>query len=104
MYMIEVRRTPEFDGWLRRLRDEKAKARIASRMQRMAFGNPGDCRSLGGGLMEMRVDHGPGYRIYFTQRGPDVAILLCGGDKRRQQRDIERARELARQDDAQDDA
>jgi len=96
--MIEVRRTPEFDSWLHRLRDEKAKARIASRIQRMAFGNPGDWKSLGGGLMEMRVDYG--YRIYFTQRGPDVVILLCGGDKRQQRRDMERARELARQNDA----
>jgi putative addiction module killer protein len=98
--MIEVRRTPEFDDWLHRLRDERAKARIASRIQRMAFGNPGDCKRLGGGLMEMRVDYGPGYRIYFTRRGPDVVILLCGGDKRRQQRNIERARELAGQNDA----
>jgi putative addiction module killer protein len=97
--MIALRRTAEFDGWLHRLRDESAKSRIASRIQRMAFGNPGDCRSLGGGLLEMRVDYGPGYRIYFTQRG----ILLCGGDKRRQQRDIERARELARRYDAQSD-
>ena len=98
--MIDVRRTPEFDRWLLRLRDERAKARIASRIQRMAFGNPGDCRSLGAGLMEMRIDYGPGYRIYFTQRGPDVVILLCGGDKRRQQQDIKRARELASEDDA----
>jgi putative addiction module killer protein len=97
--MIKVRRTPEFDNWLHRLRDDRAKARIASRIQRMAFGNPGDCKSLGDGLMEMRVDYGPGYRIYFTQRGPDVVILLCGGDKRRQHRDIKRARELARQTD-----
>ena len=98
--MIEVRRTLEFDRWLHRLRDEKAKARIASRIQRLAFGNPGDCKSLGAGLMEMRIDYGPGYRVYFTQRGLDIVILLCGGDKRRQQRDIERARELASQDDA----
>ena len=98
--MIEVRRTPEFDDWLHRLRDERAKARIAFRIQRMAFGNPGDCRRLGGGLMEMRVDYGPGYRIYFIQRGSDAVTLLCGGSKRQQQRDIDRARELARLSDA----
>jgi putative addiction module killer protein len=66
----------------------------------MALGNPGDYKRLGGGLMEMRVDYGPGYRIYFTQPGPDVLILICGGDKRQQQRDIKRARELARQNNA----
>lgn len=97
-----MRRTAEFDNWLRRLRDERAKARIASRIQRIAFGNLGDCKSLGGGLTEMRVDYGPGYRIYFIEQGPDVVILLCGGDKRQQQRDIRRARELTRQNDDQD--
>ncbi|HEY7302216.1 MAG TPA: type II toxin-antitoxin system RelE/ParE family toxin [Xanthobacteraceae bacterium] len=99
---VKVRRTAEFDNWLRRLRDERAKARIASRIQRIAFGNLGDCKSLGGGLTEMRVDYGPGYRIYFIEQGPDVVILLCGGDKRQQQRDIRRARELTRQNDDQD--
>ena len=98
--MMQVRRTPEFDSWLHRLRDERAKARIASRIQRLALGNPGDCKKLGGGLVEMRVDYGPGYRIYLTRRGPDVVILLCGGDKRQQQRDIKQARELASQNDA----
>ena len=87
------RSTPEFDIWLRRLRDERAKARIASRLQRLAFGNPGDCKKLGGGLMEMRVDYGPGYRVYFKWQRPDVVVLLCGGDKSSQSRDIERAQE-----------
>jgi putative addiction module killer protein len=92
--MIEVRRTQEFDGWLRRLGDEKAKARIASRIQRMRMGNPGDVKSLGSGLMEMRVAYGPGYRVYFVRQGAAIVVLLCGGDKRRQQQDIARARQL----------
>lgn len=92
--MIDVRRTPEFDDWLHRLRDERAKARIALRLQRMSFGNFGDSKILGGGLMEARVDYGPGYRVYFVHRGGSIVVLLCGGDKRSQQRDIKRAREL----------
>ena len=92
--MIEIRRTAEFDDWLRRLRDERAKARIASRIQRITQGNIGDSKGLGGGLMELRVDYGPGYRVYFTHQGSSIVILLCGGDKRRQQQDIKRAREL----------
>jgi len=95
MDMVEVRRTEEFDSWLSRLGDEKAKARIASRIQRMRMGNPGDVKSLGGRLMEMRIAYGPGYRLYFMQQGASVVILLCGGDKRRQQQDIARARKLA---------
>lgn len=93
--MIEVRQTAEFSRWLRRLRDDNAVARIAGRIRRMEQGNPGDCNGLGGGLMEMRIDYGPGYRIYFMRRGAVVVMLLCGGDKRTQQRDIERARALA---------
>jgi putative addiction module killer protein len=98
--MIEVRRTLEFDAWLRRLRDERAKARIASRIQRLSLGNIGDSKSVGGGVNEMRIDYGPGYRIYYKHRGSKVVILLCGGDKRSQSRDIKRARELAEQDNA----
>ena len=92
---MEVRQTEEFLGWLRRLRDANSVARIVARIRRMQLGNPGDTKSLGGGLMEMRVDSGPGYRVYFIYRGASVVILLCGGDKRTQQRDIERARMLA---------
>lgn len=98
--MPVIHRTADFDHWLRRLADERAKARIASRTERLRQGNPGDCKSLSGGVWEMRVDYGPGYRVYFKYRGPDIAILLCGGDKRTQRRDIERAQELAEQDDA----
>jgi putative addiction module killer protein len=93
--MVEVRQTEAFSGWLRRLRDAKAKARIAARIERMRLGNLGDWKSLGRGLMEIRVDYGPGYRVYFVHRGTAVVILLCGGDKRTQRRDIRQAYEMA---------
>jgi len=93
--MTEVRQTAEFSRWLRRLKDVNAVARIVARIRRMELGNPGDAKNLGAGLMEMRVDYGPGYRIYFVRRGYDVVILLCGGGKHTQRNDIERARVLA---------
>ena len=93
--MTEVRQTAEFSRWLRRLKDVNGAARIVARIRRMELGNPGDAKNLGVGLMEMRVDYGPGYRIYFVRRGSDVVILLCGGDKHTQRNDIERARMLA---------
>lgn len=93
--MIEVRQTEEFSAWLRRLKDAKAKARIAARIERVKLNNLGDCKSLGGGLMELRVDFGPGYRVYFVYRGTAIVILLCGGDKGTQRRDIARAHEMA---------
>ena len=93
--MPEVRRTDEFDNWLRRLRDRVARQKILVRIDRLAAGNPGDVRPVGAGIGEMRVDHGPGYRVYFTQRGPVLVILLCGGDKSTQAADIERAKVLA---------
>ena len=93
--MTEVRQTAEFSRWLRRLKDANAAARIVVRLRRIELGNPGDYKSLGAGLMEMRIDYGPGYRIYFTRRGSKIVILLCGGDKRTQSQDINRARELA---------
>jgi putative addiction module killer protein len=92
--MIELRQTEEFSDWLRRLRDAKAKARIPARIERIKLGNPGDCKSLGGGLMELRVDFGPGYRVYFVHQGATIVLLLCAGDKRTQQRDIKRAFEM----------
>jgi putative addiction module killer protein len=91
---IELRRTEEFDRWLRRLRDANAVARIVGRIRRMEQGNAGDVKSVGQGLMEMRIDHGPGYRVYYVHQGAAVVILLCGGDKHTQARDIRRAREL----------
>jgi len=93
--MTEVHQTAEFSRWLRRLKDVNAVARIVVRIRRLELGNPGDAKNLGAGLMEMRVDYGPGYRIYFVRRGSDVVILLCGGDKHTQRNDIERARMLA---------
>jgi putative addiction module killer protein len=93
--MIEVRQTDEFRTWLRRLKDDNAVARIVARIRRMEQGNPGDTRSVGGGVMEMRVDYGPGYRIYYAQRGAAIVILLCAGDKRTQPQDIKRAQQLA---------
>jgi putative addiction module killer protein len=79
--MKTVQRTAHFDRWLRRLRDDKAKQKIAARLDRLEAGNPGDHRHLGGRLSEMQIDYGPGYRIYWTERGDTVVLLLCGGDK-----------------------
>jgi len=93
--MIEVRQTEEFSGWLRRLRDADAVARIVGRIRRMELGNPGDAKSVGKGVMEMRIAYGPGYRVYYVQRGAEIVILLCGGDKRTQRQDIKRAQALA---------
>jgi putative addiction module killer protein len=93
--MIEVRQTEEFSRWVRRLRDANAVTRIVSRIRRMELGNLGDSKSLRGGLMEMRIDYGSGYRVYYVRRRTEIVILLCAGDKRTQQQDIKRARELA---------
>ena len=93
--MIDVRQTDEFSAWLHGLRDANAVARIVARIRRMEHGNPGDVRSVGEGVMEMRIPYGPGYRIYYFPRGARIVILLCGGDKRRQRQDIHRARMLA---------
>jgi putative addiction module killer protein len=92
--MIEVRQTDEFSGWLRRLRDANAVARIAGRIRRMEMGNPGDNRSVGQGVLEMRIGYGPGYRVYYAHRGAQIVILLCGGDKRTQQQDIKKAQRV----------
>jgi putative addiction module killer protein len=95
--MIEVRRFLAESGidvvgqWLADLNDERARARINVRIARLAAGNFGDCKSLGGGLFELRIDYGPGYRVYFARIGAAIVLLLCGGDKRRQSADIERA-------------
>jgi putative addiction module killer protein len=93
--MIEVRQTAEFKSWLLRLNDQNAYARIVARIRRMEMGNPGDTKSVGPGVMEMRVDYGPGYRVYYTQRGRTIVIILCAGDKRSQTQDIKRAIRLA---------
>jgi putative addiction module killer protein len=93
--MIEVRQTADFTDWLRRLKDAEAVAQIVARLRRMEQGNPGDSKSIGKGVMEMRIAHGPGYRVYYVHRGMEIVILLCGGDKRRQRQDIKRAQALA---------
>jgi putative addiction module killer protein len=93
--MLEVRQTDVFAGWFRSLRDEQARQRIAVRLRRLSLGNQGDAKSVGSGIRELRIDYGPGYRVYFTQRGAVLVVLLCGGDKRTQVRDIETAMNLA---------
>ena len=90
--MSEVRQTTEFSGWLQRLKDANAVARIVRRME---MGNPGDARGVGHNIFEMRIDYGPGYRIYYVHRGAKIVILLCAGDKRTQPKDIKRAEKLA---------
>ena len=94
--MIEIRKTEIFERWITGLRDRRAVARIRSRIDRLQLGLLGDARPVGEGVSEMRIDYGPGYRVYFVQRGTKVVILLAGGDKRTQSRDIEKAIELAR--------
>jgi putative addiction module killer protein len=89
--------TAVFDRWFERLRDRRAAARIQARIDRAESGNLGDSRPVGEGVSEMRVDYGPGYRVYYVQRGPEMIILLVGGGKATQARDIELARRLARQ-------
>ncbi|MBA4805167.1 MAG: type II toxin-antitoxin system RelE/ParE family toxin [Brevundimonas sp.] len=95
--MIEVRRTELFDGWLRGLRDRAAAAIIARRIHRLAAGAPGDLRPVGAGVSELRIHHGPGYRIYLVRRGKSLIVLLCGGDKNSQSRDIARSKQLAKE-------
>jgi putative addiction module killer protein len=94
--MPEVRQTDNFARWLAGLKDGKAIARINTRIRRLSLGNPGDVRPVGEGVSEMRIDYGPGYRVYFVNRGTELVILLAGGDKRTQDRDIDLARDLAR--------
>jgi putative addiction module killer protein len=93
--MIEVRQTEAYSQWFNALRDRQAKARIDVRIRRLSMGNPGDVKPVGRGVSELRIDYGPGYRVYFIQKGDTVIILLAGGDKSTQDRDIETALELA---------
>jgi putative addiction module killer protein len=90
----EILRSATFDAWFSRLKDRQAMARIAARIDRLALGNPGDVRPVGSGISEMRIDYGPGYRVYFVQRGLAVVVILCGGDKRTQSADIRRATKI----------
>jgi putative addiction module killer protein len=93
--MLNIVQSQAFTTWLVKLSDRQARARILARLDRLALGNAGDVKSVGGGVSEMRIDHGPGYRVYFTRRGSEIVLLLCGGDKRTQQADIRRAIEIA---------
>ena len=95
--MLEVRQTERFVDWLGRLRDNNARIRIAARIRRMEMGNFGDVAPVGEGVSEMRVHYGPGYRVYFVQEGAEIVVLLCGGDKSSQDRDIAKAKEMAKE-------
>lgn len=94
--MIEVVRSATFDRWLRKLRDRRAVARIRIRIDRLVGGNPGDVRPVGSGISELRIDYGPGYRVYYLQEGDTLVLLLCGGDKSSQDQDIAEAARIAR--------
>ncbi len=95
--MIEVRETGTFSAWLSELRDARAKAEVARRVRRLALGNPGDVKPVGEGVSELRIHHGPGYRVYYVQRGSLLIILLCGGDKTAQAKNIASALKLAKE-------
>ncbi|MDD2711532.1 MAG: type II toxin-antitoxin system RelE/ParE family toxin [Simplicispira sp.] len=93
--MIELKQTEEFRKWRTHLKDERARTLIASRLDRLAFGLAGDVEPVGQGVSELRIHHGPGYRIYFQKRGNTIIVLLCGGDKSTQANDIKAAKRLA---------
>ena len=93
--MLHIRKTLVYAEWIDNLRDLQGRARILMRVERLAAGNPGDVKPVGGGLSELRIHFGPGYRVYFTQRGLDIVILLAGGDKSSQPNDIQTALQLA---------
>ena len=94
--MIEIRKTQIFSQWIDALRDLRARARIQARIERLAMGNAGDVKPVGEGVSELRIDYGPGYRVYFKKRGQTLVVLLVGGDKSSQIRDIKTALRLAR--------
>ena len=95
---MELRETRRYAEWFARLRDRRAKARIDARLRRFTLGNPGDVKSVGDGVQELRIDYGPGYRVYFAQVGQLVVLLLAGGDKSTQLTDIETAKRLAKEE------
>lgn len=92
---VEIRETDEFARWLRRLRDARTRSKILVRIARLAHGIPGDVASVGAGVSELRIDHGPGYRVYYVKRGNKYILLLAGGDKASQDKDIKQAKRLA---------
>jgi putative addiction module killer protein len=93
--MNEVRKTAIFSGWMAGLRDHRVRAKIAARIDRLALSNAGDVRPVGEGISELRIHYGPGYRVYFVARGRTLIVLLCGGDKSTQTKDIKTAKMLA---------
>jgi putative addiction module killer protein len=93
--MIEIRQTGQFIKWFEKLKDREARAKIMVRIRRLTLGNFGDLKPLGGGISELRIDYGPGYRVYFTKRNNHMIILLAGGDKTTQKNDIQNAKKLA---------
>jgi len=95
MDMVEIRKTENFAKWIDGLHDMRARARILVRIERLAAGNPGDVKAVGKGVSELRIDYGPGYRVYYKKHGQKVVILLAGGDKRTQAKDIKTALHLA---------
>jgi putative addiction module killer protein len=95
--VIEIVLTDDFADWLKGLRDRRAAARVAERLRRLALGNPGDVKPVGEGVSELRIDYGPGYRVYFVRRGDAFVVVLSGGDKSSQGRDIARAKALAKE-------
>ena len=95
MSAVTLRQTERFAVWFAALRDDRAIARITARLRRLSLGNSGDIRPVGQGVSEMRIDYGPGYRVYFKRTGAEIVLLLCGGDKSSQKRDIAEALALA---------
>jgi putative addiction module killer protein len=94
---MQIVQSDVFTAWLDNVKDERAAARIVTRIRRMEIGNAGDVRSIGEGVSEIRIDYGPGYRVYFARRGRTLVILLCGGDKKSQRKDIALAKRMAKE-------
>lgn len=94
--MIEIRQTEQYAKWFKSLKDHNARMRINIRIRRLSLGNPGDVKPVGESVSELRIDYGPGYRVYFLSKGNELILLLIGGDKSSQQKDIVKAKELAK--------
>lgn len=96
-HMVDVVRTGTFDRWLRKLKDKRAAARVEVRIRRLQLGNPGDVEPVGEGISELKINYGPGYRVYFKQEDDRLILLLCGGDKSSQARDVKEAKRIAKE-------
>lgn len=94
--MPKLKRTPDYLSWINGLRDDRAVARITTRVDRLELGNPGKVESVGDGISELKIDYGPGYRVYYKKSGNTIIVLLCGGDKSTQEKDIKEAKRLAK--------